>query len=487
MKTKIVLAIIAAGLIVLNSCSKEFLEPEPTNKISDKDAFSSYAKANAVLVGAYDAVSDSRTFGLYSSVVSDIMGEDMFVKSAGNYNRFVAQYQYNWLATSSYAYDMWYNAYRAIDMANLIITNAKSIPDASESQKNELVAQAKAIRAYNYHMLVRFYGPAYSNNKEGNGVVLVTEPQTASSIHLKRSSVAKTYELILSDLTDAEKTLTISDYKGKFDKQSVQALLARVYLDMENWSQAAKYARDAHSGYSLMDVKEYVSGFNTFTSETILGLDYTSDDNNIYMSLPSFYYYCDGIDANQEPTNVQDGYSSLRFTNEFVGLFSNDDVRKSLFPLYPDNAIDEGQITTKYRSMSLSSMGFATISLIRASEMYLIEAEAEVHNGNDGFAQDALYSVQHARNPKSAVKSTATGDDLLKEVYTERRKELFGEGFRLLDIKRLKQKLVKGGSDHWAPISIDANSPRFEVPIPQHEIDANKAIDEKDQNEYYRK
>jgi hypothetical protein len=490
MKTKFTLAILAVGLIFLSSCSKDFLEPEPTNKISDKDAFTSYAKAKTVLVGAYDALSSYRSFGLYSSVVSDIMGEDMFVMSVNNYGRFVSQYQYNWQANSSYAYDMWYRGYRAIDLANLIIANANNIPDATDAQKNVLVAQAKAIRAYNYHMLVRYYAPAFSNDKSAAGMILIKEPQSAVSAHSKRSTVEQTYSLIVSDLLDAEKYLTSEKDKGRFDLQSVQATLARVYLDMENWKDAAAYARLAYKGFNLMDEKAYKSGFNTFSSETLLALNFTSDDNPIFMSIPSFFYYCDGtngVDKKGKPvlTNLQAGYSCLRFTNNFVSLFSDNDVRKSLFPIYP-KVLDEGQITTKYRSVTLSSMGYAVISLIRASEMHLIEAEAEANLGNSTIAQDALFEVQGKR-VKESVKSKATGLDLLNEIYTERRKELFGEGFRLFDIKRLKQKMVRTGTDSWSLISIEANSPRFDLPIPQQEIDANKAIDEKDQNVYYRK
>ena len=71
----------------------------------------------------------------------------------------------------------------------------------------------------------------------------------------------------------------------------------------------------------------------------------------------------------------------------------------------------------------------------------------------------------------------------------ERRKELYGEGFRLYDIKREHVALDRTQDpEHWASVkSLPADSPRYMLPIPQIEMLHNKALTPADQNEYWRK
>jgi len=88
----------------------------------------------------------------------------------------------------------------------------------------------------------------------------------------------------------------------------------------------------------------------------------------------------------------------------------------------------------------------------------------------------------------------------LNEILLQRRIELWGEGFGLLDIKRLKIGLNRpsGDGNHggWnlmnpdnkasnlAPgiLTLPDNSPRFLLRIPDAEINANKELTVADQN-----
>lgn len=73
------------------------------------------------------------------------------------------------------------------------------------------------------------------------------------------------------------------------------------------------------------------------------------------------------------------------------------------------------------------------------------------------------------------------------EIWKERRRELYGEGFALSDIKRLQKPLERVGEEHWSDvISLPANSPRMMFPIPADELDYNKSATSDDQNEYWR-
>ena len=75
----------------------------------------------------------------------------------------------------------------------------------------------------------------------------------------------------------------------------------------------------------------------------------------------------------------------------------------------------------------------------------------------------------------------------LEKIYLERRKELYGEGHRLHDIRRLHQPLIRSiHPEHWTKLDLPADSPRFMLPIPENEMMHNKALTPNDQNEYWR-
>ena len=92
-------------------------------------------------------------------------------------------------------------------------------------------------------------------------------------------------------------------------------------------------------------------------------------------------------------------------------------------------------------------------------------------------------------NALQVARGATPTEATLDNIYMERRKELYGEGFRLHDIKRLHQPLDRTQDpEHWASVnSLPADSPRFMLPIPENEMLYNKALTPADQNEYWRK
>ena len=142
---------------------------------------------------------------------------------------------------------------------------------------------------------------------------------------------------------------------------------------------------------------------------------------------------------------------------------------------------EDGWFTSKFSHRTM--VGDADYPLARTAEAYLIKAECEAQNGgNAALAKSVLNALQEARG---ATPTEAT----LENIYMERRKELYGEGFRLHDIKRLHQPLDRSKDpEHWADVkTLPADSPRFMLPIPQNEMLYNKALTAADQNEYWRK
>jgi hypothetical protein len=133
---------------------------------------------------------------------------------------------------------------------------------------------------------------------------------------------------------------------------------------------------------------------------------------------------------------------------------------------------------------------------MRISEMYLTEAEADARLGRDADARQTLYDLIITRDPEYK-KSGNTGQALIDEILLHRRIELWGEGFRYFDLKRLGQPLVrdeqavlpdgsKENSNHnmaWATAAtmlIPVDDPRWQFLFSDDELNNNPYIIQND-------
>ena len=498
------LYIIAIALFTLASCSKDVLSPVPSNAVSDTQIFSSVESATTALNSgmAYIGHYQSITLG---TIMAEVMGEDAAMTSGAygipTYNWNLYSYTYSQVAESDpwwfgYANYIWPADYKAIDVANNIIA---SLTDADEEAgKENLLGQAYAIRGYVYLRLVRLFASAYSTDPSAPGVILRLEPADAASDHLGRASVKEVYDQLLKDLDYGRQHCSASatDY---FTPKSCALYMARAYMDMQDYNNAKKYAEEAAGGVfdgsNLMSKAEWRSGFKDHNAEWLQYFNYVPSKCNFYASIPSFYYlaeaaynitpegkadpndidYLDGPDEANYFENPLYGYSTVRWTTRFRNEFEEGDCRQ-MFPFFFYE--EDGWLTSKFSHRA--NVGDAEFPLARIAEAYLIKAECEAQTG--GNAKSVLNALQVARG---ASPTEAT----LEKIYMERRKELYGEGFRLHDIKRLHQPLDRTKDpEHWASVkSLPADSPRFMLPIPEVEMLYNKALTNADQNEYWRK
>jgi starch-binding outer membrane protein, SusD/RagB family len=116
---------------------------------------------------------------------------------------------------------------------------------------------------------------------------------------------------------------------------------------------------------------------------------------------------------------------------------------------------------------------------MRAAEMVLIEAEALARQGKDADAAKVLFELTKKRDA-SATLSTNTGASLIEEIIFNRRIELWGEGFRFTDLKRMNQALDRNGANHNSGVAVVFDVPagdvQWEFLIPRRELDSNKAM-----------
>ena len=143
----------------------------------------------------------------------------------------------------------WENLYEYILGANAALDYIDEV-SGTESEKNYIKAQAYALRAFYYYMLVNQYGLPYNYNKESLGVPLKLDSKMRDegNILIKRNTVEEVYLQIVADINEAERLfLTLSttqQYEPNYlvSLPMVQLLKSRVALYMENWAEAKTYA-----------------------------------------------------------------------------------------------------------------------------------------------------------------------------------------------------------------------------------------------------
>jgi len=166
MKKIIYSFILAAAILMMNSCGTDYLETLPTDAISDQAAISTTANLLIALNGTHRLLytqfasqGEGGVGGLH--INNDMLGEDVVMTAAGNgwYNN-----MYKWVdhrnatdADLKYPYRVYY---KIIANVNTIINNAMDA-SGSEDDKNMLIGQGLVYRAYCHYELVQLYGKRY--------------------------------------------------------------------------------------------------------------------------------------------------------------------------------------------------------------------------------------------------------------------------------------------------------------------------------------
>ncbi|RBL90182.1 RagB/SusD family nutrient uptake outer membrane protein [Chitinophaga flava] len=499
MKQSRIIIITTLCLLALTACKKEFLNaPSPENgDLTDNIVFSTKSGAESAITGIYwifrsenyngyggspNNSGNLTNRGLQTTMFFfEVRGNDIFEA-----NRTWWRVETSWeeaaagrIQTGNRTRQIWDMFYKTINNANAVIKYTPDIKGATQAEKEALIAEAQAIRAYSYFWLARCYQFTYAKNPDAPGVPIYTEPASKDSKGNPRASLKTVYQLILADLTAAiDKLPAARAGKFRINKNVAQGILAEVYqelamADNSLWQKAIDNAQAARTGFPLMSNSNYAGGFNDISNqEWIWGFPVPEDQSLIYYSQFSFMDQTNGY------------YRNIYVNADFVSKFSTTDARRATFVDYSANpaAPTKAWGSRKYRSRLTTSITGDIITM-RSAEMYLIEAEALAQQNKLQESVDVLFSLQSLRDPSAVKPDVSIGkDNLIRMILLERRKELYGEsGVYFFDLKRYQQDLVRTGN-HPYLLTIPANDPRWLIQIPITEIDANDKINPEDQN-----
>jgi hypothetical protein len=469
MKIKNILStILLTTCMLLSTGCQDFLTTTPTSSLSENQIVNDMTGIKMLLQGTYRQMRDGAgSPNFYSpegiKAVSTTTGVDIMIndEQIGDFWYFTVFGSQRYDPTATIPTGMWVAMYKVISNTNTIIYNIDNIKgDASE--KGAVKGQALAIRARCYYNLIRFYQHTYIIAKTKPGVPLLLEPTLKSKA---RNTVEEVYTQIVADLKNAETLLASYQRPDKqyYNKDVVQFFLADVYLTMNNWAEAQKYANKIRTSYELMTIDEYKAGFSTTNREWVLGYVQTSQDYWWYDSPACWYDFGQTHSPWQAELFIP--------TKHFVEVVMKDDPRNLNIsnPLYPGK-----YAATKFIELK-SASPYGDLYDLRAAEMYLIEAEAAARQGAVDVAKTVLNQLQSQRG--AAVTTTTDKTALIDAIILERRKEMWGEGLDYFDIMRLQKPVVKTVADgNYQEVNIPANSNKLIMMIPEKEMINNSAM-----------
>jgi hypothetical protein len=473
MKKQTILFLVA--IVVLFTACKKYLNVDPPYAQDAENYFKTPDDFERALTGAYDLLQGSFVALWIGEIASDnsIAGGESVNDSQGLHQ--IDNMTHGGVNTELRNLMRW--NYTGITRVNYIMENKNNIDFTG---KEQILAEAKFLRAFYYFELVKVFGD----------VPLIVDKRIGieEARQLPRSSKSEVYAQIESDLTDAASVLSpVASQKGRATKGAAQALLGKVYLYQNKFTEAASIFDEVRNSglYSLIaDYSQLFTVSNENNSETVFDIQYTGLEGGSYGCLiclegnaaPGFQ----GIRQYNGPV-YGDGNSYNLPTQELYNAFSQIDPRRghtildidAFIAAQPDPgsityAIGAGGHTGYYNNKYIKRQGEIGLPdndltspvnyrVIRYADVLLMAAEAHYKTGNTLLAQQLVNQIRvRAGIPGISVQS-------INDIYKERRLELSGEGHRFFDLVRT------GQAEQYIPGFVSGKHELF--PIPQVEID----------------
>ena len=477
-----------AAIGMFQGCS-DFLEQEPGTQTSINEQLSTKKGVLEALNGLYGEIQAAvRTEAFV--VYADLLGGNLkftpsvttnsSIGSVGISGNVENVYNFNDLADDSDFSEFYTNSYDIINQANLILEFTDALKDATDIEKRQLKAEALTARAYAHFQLSELYSQSYgfTDDASHKGIVYITKSIKKGIQYPARETAANTYNLIITDLTDAlnlysDIVLLNGPNYSYFNKNNTKALLARVYLSKKDWQNAYDTADDVikNSGVNLVSSADYIAEWkkpDLPISEILLEFSIPrTQEGTSSGSMSAFFGYTS--------TSLYGKYAA---SEDLVNLYESGDIRKQLFTNHPLTTLVnlQGQDLNYYFTEKFQ--GNPGYVAFRLSEQYLIRAEAALELNN---TDQAVQDINVIRTRANAV-TFQNSENLREAVFLERRKELSFEGHFLFDIARNKKDVSRNDGCISLNCSLNYPSPKFILPIPRRNINLNTNLK---QNESY--
>ncbi|MBT31225.1 MAG: RagB/SusD family nutrient uptake outer membrane protein [Thalassobius sp.] len=451
---------------LIGACSDDYLEVEPKGRSLEENYYRNEDEAYNGLVAVYDVVGWVGG-GYVTKITATITASDNHYAGGGSATDVTSLQVWN-----NYTLDpangpqgeLWTKGYSGIFRANILLSKLPDV-DMDDDVKTRFTAESRFLRAYFYFDLIRFF----------KSIPLLTEPVEPSNFYtVVQNSREEVYAAIEEDLLAAipnlPEDIDLSTEAGRATKGAAIALLGKVYLQQEKFSQAVEQLAKVNGttpgsaselgGYELLaDFGDLWNTSNKFNKESIFEVNKTSSSNATWSCIGCTEGNIINIMANPrnysansaDAPQIVSGWSFYPITQSLVNAFEAGDKRYPYTVLNIDSLANAGAVSytpgymntgyfmAKYAGkIADQSTGGGNVELnfpqnlydIRLADTYLLEAEAIVRGGGNQARAQALLDAIRERAGLASVTAT------LESIMHERRVELASEGQRWFDLVR---------------------------------------------------
>lgn len=448
--------IVFASLLI-SGCRK-FVEPG-----------SPETQLDAVAVFRSDATAHAAQLGIYRSMETEALAYRV-LSAAGLSADELSNFSSSWssvdMATNNLTTDnpavlqLWTNFYRYIYQANAVLEGVASSSTLGKSSSEQLIGEAKFVRAFCYLYLAQFFGE----------VPLVSATNYLINSTIARSPLTTVFDFIEADLVDAVDLLpenytnatgAPSTERVRPNKVAAKALLARLYLIQGRWSEV-----EAVTSEILSQSGRY--GLEANLDDVFL----KNSSEAIWQWMSIVARYNSSVGAN---TVLLTTPTSVALDTAFLNSFRHGDKRRQNWVSSITVAGKTYYFPFKYKVGQNAPTITEYTMAIRLAEIYLNRAEARAMLDQLILAHEDINVIRERAG--LAHLAGLPKEELIDSIHTERRYELFSEfGDRWFDLNRTGKAegtltALKGAN--W-------NSTDRLYPIPQQERDRNPNISQND-------
>lgn len=529
------LTLLLAGFTT-TSCKDEFLIEQPLDIIAPDNLYVDRAGFEAGLYGLYNLVRRERAgIGTSSSGIdlsNDLASTAAMVGVDNAFSLFPAsgapEQVFNEFgillnSTNGYVRRVWEWLYQTINAANTIIDRAENPAlKWSATDKNQIVGEAKLIRAWAYRHLTYLYGDVPLNIKESTGASIRTD--------WDRAPVADVRKQMEADLLFAEANMAeAAPLEGRMTRAMATHYLAELYLTTGENAKAKQKAQSLISNplYKLITarygVRKALAG-TAFTDMFIDGNSNRSQGNTEALWVVQNEYLSTGGDNNILRRWWVNRYDRISVGGKTPVTFSIDNGGRGIgrfgITRFGLNLYAAGDERGSYHSLRLFWLMNNTTSLptgsklgdtvktqttgletlnnqnwpntrkwdwapaivedvqqsstyndqvyVRLAETYLILAEAQFKLGETA---DAATTINVLRT-RAKAKAITAADVTLDFILDERSRELITEEHRRYTLLRTGKWLERTKKNNALAGTKITERDQL-LPIPQSVIDAN--------------
>lgn len=482
-------------VLFLYGC-EDYLAVEPETLIIPEIALETESDIVTALHGAYSLLNDdgfAMEYNLIGSVATDNGKIPTDRESAGtSQDRLPHAYNLD-LNRQLTATQLWEEGYQAISAVNNILDRLEEVEFNSDFE-DRVRAECLTLRAFMHFSLTQVFAQDYNFTNDQSHLAVPYMKMSEPGAEPVRSTMAEVYNEAMTDINEAltlfqqaSNALTENGYRSGgeiyFANYYVAiGLRARMHFYSTNYESALDDANTLLAGPFLLETTYTVSEYNNsgeagdfidqwyslapvLESEAIFQLDVDSDDGNFAnRSLIDIY-------------TANNGNAAHAISNDLFSLYESGDARQSWY-------LDESATPAidlhvfKYPGGLGINNDAHHLPVMRLTEYQLIAAECEARLG-DGDEDRARDLVNALTSRAGASTITSSGNQLIEDIITERRKEMAFEGHRLYDLKRLQRGFIRNDCASTTSIcELTYPSNLYAWPIPGSEIDSNPSMEQ---------